>query len=134
MKQTATRENRIRRADKATARKVNAPEPVKAQPVVYQTLGSFQRAARRMEPTRQHRAAIWECMLGTVYAMNAAGEVEYFDYDFEKALAHVGAVTDVRVSRFMAYRTRIGSNGQADSYTLPRHGQRVWFVKDGGQE
>lgn len=40
---------------------------------------------RVMKPTKKHRAAIWECMLGTVYAMNDEGKVEYFDYDYTAA-------------------------------------------------
>jgi hypothetical protein len=41
-------------------------------------------------PTRNHRPAVWECMLGTVYALNDAGECRYFDYDHAAALAFAG--------------------------------------------
>ena len=56
--------------------------------------------------TIKHRPLIWECMLGTVYAMdwttkdiNAKGE--YFDYDYTKAHHHakVAQCTDLRVCR-----------------------------------
>ena len=33
-------------------------------------------AARKMRPTLKHTPAIWECLLGTVYARNAQGEVD----------------------------------------------------------
>jgi len=92
----------------------------------------FRSTARKAMPTKRHRAAIWENMLGTVYAMNAAGEVRYFDYDYKAAVAFVGDVEDVRAHRYVAYRTRIGSNGNNESYMLPRHGQFVWFVLDRG--
>lgn len=45
---------------------------------------------RPMRPTLKHRPAIWEMMLGTVYAMNDAGEVRYFDYNWEGARAFAG--------------------------------------------
>ena len=91
---------------------------------------TFRSTARKMAPTKQHRAGIWENMLGTVYAMNPAGDVQYFDYDYAAAVAFCGQVRDVRFSRFLAYRTRHGANGNSESYMLPRHGQVVWFVVD----
>lgn len=60
-------------------------------------------------------------MLGTVYAMNSRGEVEYFDYDYDKALAFIGPVEDVRVMRNKTRR---------EGYQMPRVGQLVWFVKE----
>ena len=56
---------------------------------------------RKAKPTRKHRPAIWECMLGTVYAMNNAGEVLYFDYRWDEAVAYAGVTTerDPRVSK-----------------------------------
>jgi len=44
----------------------------------------------RKPPTRGHRPALWECMLGTVYALNEAGECKYFDYDHTAAAAFAG--------------------------------------------
>ena len=49
---------------------------------------------RKANPTRKHRAAIWECMLGTVYAMNDAGEVRYFDYKWDEAVAFAGVTPE----------------------------------------
>lgn len=92
-------------------------------------LATFRGSARKMAPTRQHRAALWENMLGTVYAMDAAGVVQYFDYDYAAAVKHIGAVEDVRVARFSRYRTRLGVDGMSESYMLPRDGQLVWFVR-----
>ena len=46
--------------------------------------------ARIMKPTQKHRPAIWEAMLGTVYAMNDAGEVKYFDYKWDEAAIFAG--------------------------------------------
>lgn len=93
-------------------------------------LAAFRAQARRMQPTRRHRAALWENMLGTVYAMNPAGETRYFDYDYAAALAFVGKVEDVRVARF-ARTSPFGTAGKVyDDYTRPRTGQFVWFVVD----
>jgi hypothetical protein len=41
-------------------------------------------------PTKSHVPAVWECMLGAVYAQNAQGETRYFDYDYEAARAFAG--------------------------------------------
>ena len=56
---------------------------------------------RKMPPTLKHRPAIWECMLGTVYAMNEACESKYFDYDWDDAKEWAGIAnkSDIRVSR-----------------------------------
>ncbi len=98
----------------------------------FKEFSDLKRVAKKMQPTSKHRAGIWENMLGTVYAMDPNGNVQYFDYDYKAAAKHVGFVTDVRVARFRAYDTRLGWNGQSDTYTLPRHGQLVWFVKNAG--
>lgn len=47
---------------------------------------------KKMAPTRGHRPAVWEAMLGAVYALNSAGECRYFDYDHAGALAFAGVV------------------------------------------
>lgn len=44
---------------------------------------------RKMRPTQKHRPAIWECMLGTVYASDGK-KVKYFDYGYEAALRYAG--------------------------------------------
>jgi hypothetical protein len=48
------------------------------------------RLGRKAKPTLKHRPAIWECMLGTVYARNADGETRYFDYRWEEAAQFAG--------------------------------------------
>lgn len=116
------------RADRETGRAGDAP----AESNAADALSTFRSTARKMVPTKRHRAGIWENMLGTVYAMNPAGDVQYFDYDYAAAVAFVGVVEDVRVAKHVQYRTRVGSNGQNDSYMLPRNGQAVWFVLDVG--
>jgi len=45
---------------------------------------------RKAKPTRRHRPAIWECMLGTVYARNADGDTRYFDYRWSDAAEFAG--------------------------------------------
>ena len=56
---------------------------------------------RKMPPTLKHRPAIWECLLGTVYAMNEARESKYFDYDWDAAKEWAGIAdkSDIRVFR-----------------------------------
>lgn len=67
---------------------------------------------RRMKPTQKHRPAVWENMLGTVYALNDAGECKYFDFKYEEALAFAGvnpkdaAVRDSRLHRVTLDRRR----------------------------
>ena len=53
------------------------------------------------EPTKKHRAVIWEGMLGTVYARNENGEVKYFDYDWKEAaeFANLKNAKDIRVAK-----------------------------------
>lgn len=58
--------------------------------------------ARKAPPTKKHVPAIWECMLGAVYARNAQGETRYFDYDYEAARLFAGLgqdKVDIRVAR-----------------------------------
>jgi hypothetical protein len=50
--------------------------------------------ATRKPPTNKHRPAIWENMLGTVYAMDDHGEVRYFDYNWDDARAFAGFAAD----------------------------------------
>lgn len=76
--------------------------------------------ARTMKPTQQHRPAIWENMLGTVYAQSPQGEVRYFDYDWPGAreFAQVDQPgADPRLARATASRSR-----------GPRRGQQVLWV------
>lgn len=95
-----------------------------------QALSSFRSKAVKKAPTKRHRAALWENMLGTVYAMNPAGEVRYFDYDYEEAVKFIGAnITDVRVAKFDRRTSPYGQRSGAD-YVTPRQKQVVWFVID----
>jgi hypothetical protein len=83
-------------------------------------LNAFRATARKMRPTLRHRPALWENMLGTVYACNAAGVTEYFDYDYAAALRHVGAHEDVRVWR---------ATHREAGHGRPRPRQLVWYVR-----
>ena len=47
----------------------------------------------KQRPSYAHRVAIFECILGTVYAVNEQGEVKYFDYDSSGAHEWAG-ITD----------------------------------------
>lgn len=84
------------------------------------------RDVRKAKPTKAHRPAIWECMLGTVYARSPEGEVRYFDYDWEaaKEFAGVNEDADPRLAR---HTERVSYSGD---YTKdPRRGQMVLWVK-----
>ncbi len=80
---------------------------------------------RKLAPTLQHRPAIWECMLGTVYAMSPSGEVRYFDYDHDAAVefAEISADSDPRIAR---PNRRVSYTG--DIVTEPRARQTVLWV------
>ncbi|NBV88195.1 MAG: hypothetical protein EBR88_01575 [Betaproteobacteria bacterium] len=67
-----------------------------------QTTYFFGTKAYKAPPTKSHVPAVWECMLGAVYARNAQGETRYFDYNYEAARAWAGlgqGKLDIRVSR-----------------------------------
>jgi len=81
--------------------------------------------ARKMRPTQKHRPAIWECMLGTVYARNAAGEVRYFDYKWDDARAFAGV--DLEGADPRLHRNPWACNAGNDTYI--RKGQRVLWVR-----
>jgi hypothetical protein len=82
--------------------------------------------ARRMKPTQKHRPAIWENMLGTVYAMNDDGEVKYFDYNYGEAAIFAGCggldVIDARDPRIWpaAHSTTNIRKGQTVLYCLKK--------------
>jgi hypothetical protein len=79
-----------------------------------------------MKPTKRHRPAIWECMLGTVYAMNDAGEIQYFDYKWEEAKQFAGIDT----SRDLRVYKNTESRSSWDRHELPRRGGTVlWILK-----
>lgn len=73
------------------------------------------RLGRKAKPTRKHKPVIWECMLGTVYAANPAGEVKYFDYKWDEARewAAITEDSDLRTARIPRgvryYSTQVAS-------------------------
>ena len=81
---------------------------------------------RKMKPTLKHRPAIWECLLGTVNAMNDAGEVKYFDYDWAGACEFAGVDESGRDPRH--FRSD-GSYSVGDGYDTIRKGQFVLYVR-----
>lgn len=81
---------------------------------------------RKAKPTRAHRPAVWEMLLGTVYASDGQ-TVRYFDYDWDGAKEFAG-VTDTADLRLARYG---GGSLRGDRGTMaPRKGQLVLFVKD----
>jgi len=81
--------------------------------------------AHKAPPTKKHVPAIWEGLLGTVYAQSPDGVVRYFDYNYEAARAWAGLSTaaapsvDIRCGRSPS---RWGSEG-------PRRGQIALWVR-----
>ena len=84
-----------------------------------------------MRPTMKHRPAIWENMLGTVYAMNDARECKYFDYDYEAALAFAGVSSDNSTgdNRLSKPVRRCSWIRKGCWSSEPRRGQLVLWVK-----
>ena len=87
---------------------------------------------RRAKPTKRHRPAIWENMLGTVYAMNDDRETKYFDYDYEAAIEYAGVTQDrdPRVAKpnvlKMKYRW---TKGRRVDVEPPYHRPVLWITK-----
>lgn len=77
--------------------------------------------ARKMKPTLKHRPAVWEGILGTVYAYDDTGCTRYFDYDWDAAREYAG-VRDDRDLRLARSPRRYGAPGG------PRKGQLVLWV------
>ena len=83
---------------------------------------------RRMKPTKNHRPAVWENMLGTVYAMNDDRVVKYFDYDYAAAREYAG-VCDDRDPRLAKGDAR-GRYTWTKNGIEPRYSQPVlWITK-----
>ncbi len=83
----------------------------------------------RKPPTKKHRPAIWEAMLGTVYAADPDGNVRYFDYDYAaaKRFARVRrGRNDLRLYRHKAFVTPYLRSQSAER---PRDGQLVLWRK-----
>jgi len=83
---------------------------------------------RCMKPTLKHRPAIWECMLGTVYAMNNERDIRYFDYKWEDAIKFAGIAKerDIRIYR-VKERVSWGSPEYASEPSVGR--MVVWITK-----
>jgi len=83
--------------------------------------------ARKMKPTKRHRPAVWEGILGAVYAMNAQRQTRYFDYDWPGALQWAGYSedNDPRVWRFDQH-VRYAD----DPLDNPTRGRLVLWLKD----
>ena len=82
---------------------------------------------RKMRPTKKHRPAIWENMLGTVYGMNDEGVTRYFDYRWDEAIEFAGVTPD-RDPRAARKTERVRYT--KDSSTEPRDRQFVlWITK-----
>ena len=87
------------------------------------------------KPTLQHRPAVWECMLGTVYALNDEGECRYFDYDHEGALAFAGVAGDIDVRLHKGTVDRsCGYVRSGRTEANPRVGKRVLWVPRGARK
>lgn len=82
--------------------------------------------ARCMPPTKRHRPAIWENMLGTVFACNPSGQVKFFDYDYDGAVAWAGLTSDSdpRVAKVPA-----GVRYVSDGTVAPRAGKVALWAK-----
>jgi len=79
--------------------------------------------ARKMKPTKKHRPAIWECILGTVYAMNPEGHKKYFDYDYEAAKEFAGLTEDLRIWK------NPGGVRYGKDVTIPKGKLVLWALK-----
>lgn len=94
----------------------------------YAALHLVRSNAKKAKPTQKHRPAIWENMLGTLYAMNDRGQVKYFDYAYFDAVEFAGITKenvptlDIRVER------NSHSMNYGYEYMMPRKGQLVWYV------
>lgn len=84
------------------------------------------------KPTKKFKPAIWECMLGTIYAQNEKGVTKYFDYDYKAARRFCGAEdwrgvqipeTMLRLSKYNTIRVYC-----SDEKT-PRNGQKVLWIE-----
>lgn len=82
---------------------------------------------RKMKPTKKHRPAIWEMMLGTVIAMNSKGEIKYFDYDYEGAKKFAELGEDLRAFKCEG-GVRYG-NGNNEPHLQPSRGKLVLWTK-----
>lgn len=82
--------------------------------------------------TKKHRPAVWECMLGTVYAMNDAGEIRYFDYKQEEALKFAGVTEDrdPRWYKLRKYKDQYQWSDGRLSHAEPRVDRKVLWITE----
>lgn len=88
------------------------------------------RKARKMKPTKKHRPAVWECILGTVHARDDSGQVRYFDYDYDAAFAFACATED-RDPRVWKYN---GPRNWGFDLDNPRQNQLVFWITETAKE
>lgn len=87
-------------------------------------------SAKKAKPTKNHRPAVWECMLGTVYALNDKRQVKYFDYDHKAALAFAGVDredADLRLHRIGKHEM---TYSWADNGESPCQGKLVLWISE----
>ena len=84
----------------------------------------YPKGVRKMKPTKKHRPALWEGILGTVHAYNGIEE-KYFDYDYEAALKFAGVNYD-RDPRLHKVIEPTRYNGDV---TPPNNKLILWILK-----
>lgn len=86
--------------------------------------------AKNAPRTKSHRPAVWECMLGTVYALSPDGELRYFDYDHEAAMKFAGVSPegDPRVHR-LRRQDKYNWIRKGSVYDNPPVGKLVLWIK-----
>jgi len=77
-------------------------------------------------PTQKHRPALWEAMLGTVYAYDGR-EVKYFDYDWERAIKFAKVPTDGTDCRLAKKKRNVTYTGSLDE---PSVGKLILWIKE----
>ena len=99
-----------------------AEEPEEGETTATLTKKYLEVECKVQPPTKNHRPALWENMLGTVYAMNDQGKVQYFDYDYEGAKEFAGILdkNDIRLGKFSGKWGTLGAN------TIPKGKLVVW--------
>ncbi len=101
-------------------------------PSLVKSIRRFDVMCLKAKPTLKHRPAVWECMLGTVYAMNAAGDCQYFDYDWPAALKFAGVTgKPEQDARFAANLRNVQWVKKGDyTHANPRVGKFcLWILK-----
>ena len=95
----------------------------------------FRAHAVHKPPLRGMRPAIWENMLGTVYALSPERECKYFDYNYDEAVKFTGypdRAGHVRVAKVPPNGSRQWIQSGTTEAT-PRPGKLVWWVMDQGK-